>query len=52
MSQLDLFGPPPTLKREEAVELLRPYIGSDLRLIADRLKVTKGGELIKIENSN
>ena len=47
MSQLDLFGPPPTLKRVEAVELLRPYISSDLRLIADRLRVTERGELIK-----
>lgn len=47
MSQLELFAPAPTLNRFEAVELLRPYIDSDLRLISDRLKVSTAGETIK-----
>ena len=47
MSQLELFAPAPLLSREEAVELLRPYLGSDLRIIADRLKVTSEGSKTK-----
>ncbi len=47
MSQLDLFPPPPPLSRIEAVELLRPYLGSDLRMIADQLKITEVGQAVK-----
>lgn len=40
MSQLDLFGAPPPLKRTEALTLLAPYLGRDLRELADALGVT------------
>ena len=41
MSQLDLFASPATLTRDEALALLAPYLGQDLRREADQLGVTQ-----------
>lgn len=47
MSQLELFAPPPTLSRADAIELLAPLLGQDLRLFADALGLTTPGAPIK-----
>lgn len=44
MTQLSLFGDVSPITREEAIELLTPFIGLDLRSIADRYGVTQPGE--------
>lgn len=41
MSQLDLFAPPPAPTRDEALALLAPYLGQDLRALSDALGVTR-----------
>lgn len=41
MSQLDLFQIPPRLTRDEALSLLAPYLGRNLRDISDQLGVTQ-----------
>lgn len=42
-AQLSLFAPPPTLKREEAIERLRGMLGHDLRLLSDQYGLTSPG---------
>ena len=40
MSQLELFAPTPLLSRADAIELLTPLVGQDLRHFADALGLT------------
>ena len=47
MSQMDLFPIPSLLSRPEAVQILRPFLGQDLRKIADQLGVTQSLEEVK-----
>jgi DNA mismatch repair protein MutH len=43
---MSLFPTPPLLSRAEAVELLKPYLGQDLRRISDQLGVTQAHEAV------
>jgi hypothetical protein len=39
MSQLDLFAPPQILKRSQAIEKLQPYLGNNLRKVAEDIGI-------------
>ena len=47
MSQMDLFPTPSILSRSEAIQILKPFLGQNLREISDQLGVTKFGEVAK-----
>ena len=43
MSQIDLFAPPPRLTRKEAIEILTPHLGHNLRELSDQFGLSRSG---------